>query len=226
MRDYAKSLMFVAFATVPRGHDGSCVVKNYSLSEKHNLDSSCILYCYNFYMELIAVRHVVTPLNEERRINGVVDEEISETGRKQIPGLITQLGMYAFDVIYSSPLKRARETAEPIATHYNVPLRKDERITEINFGSFAGKSWESTVPYFGVNSSGVINTFAYDLRPFGGEFAPETKARVQSFLDDIRKRPESPLVVCHGGILRWIYYLCTCEPAIKIPNASVHRFML
>ncbi|HEU4966501.1 MAG TPA: histidine phosphatase family protein [Candidatus Saccharimonadales bacterium] len=178
-------------------------------------------------MEIVAVRHATTPYNEQHLINGMYDEPLSAAGMAQIPALIGSLEGYSLTVVYCSALLRARRTALPIAEHFGVPLVEDDRITEVDFGSFAGQSWDSTIPYFGVNSSGVLNTYTYDLRPFGGECADDTRNRVRSFVDDLRANPQAlPLLVCHGGILRWLYHLYSDERRQHIANATVHHFTL
>jgi probable phosphoglycerate mutase len=174
-------------------------------------------------MQLIVIRHASTAYNEKELINGQRDEGLSPKGLAQIDGLIESVAQYKFSVIYASDLKRSIQTATPIAKHYNVPLKKDSRIKEVGLGSFEGKGWESTVADFGVNSSGLLSSCAYDFTAYGGESATETRARVQSFIDDLKKDSHAtPLVVTHGGIMRWFYYLCTGEKIGRVPNSSVH----
>jgi broad specificity phosphatase PhoE len=181
----------------------------------------------NLNMQLVVIRHARTAFNEKELINGTIDEELSPAGLGQIDDLVESLAGQDFNVVYASPLKRSVQTATPIAQKRNVPLAIDARITEVDLGSFNGKSWDSTIPDFGLNSSGVLSSCEYDFRPYGGEAASETQARVQSFIDDLKNRPnERPLVVSHGGILRWFYFLCTGKKTGRIPNSSIHTFTL
>jgi broad specificity phosphatase PhoE len=178
-------------------------------------------------MQLVVIRHASTAFNEKELINGRTDEELSPGGLAQVDGILKALSDYNFNVVYASPLKRSVQTATPIAQQRNLPLKQDDRIIEVDLGSFNGKGWDSTIPDFGLNSSGVLSSCEYDFTHYGGESADETRARVQSFIDDLKKRPdEAPLVVSHGGILRWFYYLCTGEKAGRIPNSSVHSFTI
>jgi len=179
-------------------------------------------------MQFIVVRHAATEYNEKELINGGLDDDgLSAKGLAQIDSIITNLADYSFEVMYTSPMHRSIQTAMPIAVHYGVELRQDPRISEVNLGSFNGQGWDSTIPDFGMNSSQLLSTCEYDFTPYGGESCDDTRARVQAFLDDLRKRPnETPLIVSHGGIMRWFYYLCTGEKVGRIPNASVHTFTL
>jgi broad specificity phosphatase PhoE len=178
-------------------------------------------------MQFIAVRHASTVSNERELINGQIDEGLSAKGLKQMPELIKNLADYQFDVVYVSTMKRSVQTGRPIAAHYDVPLKQDSRIIEVGLGSFEGKGWDSTTPKFGMNSSGMLSSCDYDFRPYGGESSEQVRTRVQSFLDDLKKEAgRTPLVIAHGGVLRWFHYLCTGKKAGRIPNLSVFEFKL
>jgi broad specificity phosphatase PhoE len=176
-------------------------------------------------MQIIAIRHAITEFNEKELINGTIDEPLSQKGLQQLPELVDSLTDYMFNVVYTSPMKRSIQTAQPIAERYKVPIRTDKRLTEVDMGSFNGRSWDATIPHFGLNSSGVLSTCEYDFTPYGGENADQTRLRVQSFIDELKRTPkDKPLIVSHGGILRWFYLLCTGQKAGRIANLSVHTF--
>lgn len=176
-------------------------------------------------MRLIVVRHAVTAFNEKGLINGRHDDNLSPQGRKDVKKLVEQLKDVDFTVIYSSPLKRAMETAMPIADMKNVEINVDQRLEEVDFGSFTKKSWQSLKPVFGMDSRALLDTYSYDLRPYGGEAADQVRKRVESFLNSLREDPnQMPLIVTHGGILRWFHYLCDKKKVSGFPNASVHYF--
>lgn len=176
-------------------------------------------------MHIIVIRHAQTEYNEKQLVNGWYDEDISKRGRAEIPKLIEKLSSYSFDVMYASTLKRAIETATPIAEHFSVPLKTDQRIIDVGFGSFEGKSWDATFEELGHNAAELLGTCAYDYSPYGGESAAETRERVESFLADLKKRPnEVPLIVTHGGIVRWLYVVCADKNVRFIANLSVHTF--
>jgi probable phosphoglycerate mutase len=176
-------------------------------------------------MRLIVIRHARTETNEKEIINGQSDESISESGRREVPALVKKLQAYQFEVIYSSPLKRALETARPIAESHKVDIDIDRRLIEVNMGSFTNKSFESTFEELGMRSSDLLNTYAYDLRPHGGESAEEVHHRISSFLSDLKSsKHSSVLVVAHGGVIRWFYYLCKGEKIGRSPNLGIHTF--
>ena len=89
-------------------------------------------------MKLYLVRHGETDWNKEFKIQGSSDIELNEYGREL--AFITREGLrhIPFDIAYTSPLKRAKETAEIILGGRNIPLYEDKRVQEACFGSFEG----------------------------------------------------------------------------------------
>lgn len=89
-------------------------------------------------MKLYLIRHGETDWNKEFKIQGSSDIELNEYGREL--AFITREGLrhIPFDIAYTSPLKRAKETAEIILGGRNIPLYEDKRVQEACFGSFEG----------------------------------------------------------------------------------------
>src|SRR5215210_3123910 len=149
---------------------------------------------------LLLVRHGETDWNRDGRWQGLSDTRLNERGREQARALTGQLD--GIDVVYSSDLARARETAEIVAEGAGLEVRLDERLRERGFGD-----WE------GLNSDEIKERFAEahtlwrtgegrgaeNAEPFA-EFA----ARIHEFLDDILERHagKTVLVVSHGGSIR------------------------
>lgn len=176
-------------------------------------------------MKLIVIRHALTESNKKRVINSQYDELLSKEGQEQIPDLLVRLQNYSFDVIYSSPLKRAVLTALPIAKERGLEINVDKRLIEVDAGSFTKKPYESTIKYFGLDSSDLLSTYDYDMTKFGGESSIQVNNRVNSFIKDLKSKPDQTiLVVSHGGVIRWFYYICDNKKVGKFPNLSVHKF--
>ena len=91
-------------------------------------------------MDIYLVRHGETQWNKEEVFRGRKDIPLNETGRKQA----AQAGAYFREVpvkrIISSPLSRAVETAQGIATATGVPVERVGELTDINFGIWEGLS--------------------------------------------------------------------------------------
>ena len=88
--------------------------------------------------KLIIVRHCQALGNLERFFQGRIDSDITQTGRAQIGAVAELLSAEPIDIMYTSTLKRARLTAEGINVYHEVPLLIDERLSEINAGSWEG----------------------------------------------------------------------------------------
>lgn len=94
-------------------------------------------------MRLILVRHGITPWNEQRRVQGGnSDIELSEKGREQAYKVASALKGEEIKAIYSSPLKRALETAKSIAELHNLKVIEEPALREIDAGEADGLSVE------------------------------------------------------------------------------------
>lgn len=92
-------------------------------------------------MKLILVRHGLTAWNSEGRVQGKSDIALSETGRQQIRKLAAALKDESLDAVFSSPLRRAHETALILNRFHSREIRIEEGLTEMNHGDFEGLSF-------------------------------------------------------------------------------------
>jgi alpha-ribazole phosphatase/probable phosphoglycerate mutase len=178
-------------------------------------------------MKLVVVRHATTELNAQQKLNSRIDEDLSAAGLAQLPGVVNSVKDYQLEALYASTLKRAVQTALPIAEAHGLEVILDERLMEVDCGSFNGQSYESTVPVFGVNSRDLLSTYAYDMSEYGGETYAQVEARINSFLDDLRKQSYTTvLIMTHGGIVRVFNYLLSGEKISLTQNGGVHEYEL
>jgi broad specificity phosphatase PhoE len=92
-------------------------------------------------IKLILVRHGETAWNRERRIQGgSSDVELNELGREQVERLALALKETKIDAIYSSPLKRALDTAIAIASHHQLAVQVEPDLREMEVGELEGVS--------------------------------------------------------------------------------------
>lgn len=178
---------------------------------------------------LRVVRHGVTASNMERRLMGRLDESLSEEGVKQSEALAAGW-TEAVDVIFSSPLARAHETATILNAKLDVPLVIREELAERDSGSLSGQLW-NVIPKL---TNGVLSierlqaNYEIDYSPWGGESKEAVKVRVQGILSFMKSTKEysHPVAVTHAGILRIMYLLFGRSLESGIANASVHEFDL
>ena len=88
------------------------------------------------------IRHGEAMGNVNGIFQGHTDCEISSKGKIQLECLKERCKEIEYDVIFSSPLKRAIETAEAVNFYHDLPIQTDKGLMEINGGIFEGKKWD------------------------------------------------------------------------------------
>jgi len=178
---------------------------------------------------LLLVRHGETDWNRDGRWQGHSDTHLNELGRQQAERLAEELD--GADVVYSSDLIRARETAEILARRLGADVRLDERLRERGFGAWEGKTRaEIEAEFADAHARWVAGEGpgADDAEPFE-DFA----VRVRGFLDDVLARhpDETVLIVSHGGSIRVIHALASGLDYVRdhrsipaVPNCTLVRY--
>jgi len=92
-------------------------------------------------MNIILIRHGETDWNRIGRCQGVADIVLNENGKRQARELAHSLRDHNIKAIYSSDLKRARETAQHIAEHHNITVQLEPGLQEMNQGDLEGLSF-------------------------------------------------------------------------------------
>ena len=142
------------------------------------------------------VRHGETVWNVENKICGKTDIELTQKGHQQAIETgrkILEMGITA-DVILTSPLVRAKETARHISEITGIPMQVEPRLIEQNFGRY-----EST-PRDGAEFHEAKKDMA---SRFGtGESMLQLAQRIYNLLDDIKKGDKECILVAHNGIVR------------------------
>ena len=151
------------------------------------------------------VRHGESVSNLEGRVQGQEDVELSDLGRAQARRVAawsrTLAESTAVGEIWTSPLKRARETAAVIAATLGLPLSVDEQLRELHAGIFQGHLWADLERTFPDEVSRWRSGDVDYVIP-GGESRAQLAARGRAALEALAVR-ETPgmIVVAHGGIL-------------------------
>ncbi len=176
-------------------------------------------------MILYFVRHGETDFNVSHRLQGIAfDEPLDNMGVKEMNELLPLLPK-DFDVIYSSPLKRVLMSAEIIKGYSNKPILIRNEITERDFGSLAGKTWDD-IPG-GHELQEIDRRQEYDYHSYGGESVRDVEKRLRKFFEEMKNTDHtSVLVVSSIGIIRLVYKILTGENVIEVKNASVHKFII
>lgn len=150
---------------------------------------------------LVLVRHGETDWNRENRFQGHADTSLNQEGRAQAHVLARELAGQGFDAVYSSPLKRAAETARIVASRLGLDLQLSAGLMEVDVGSWSGLTRDEIEVRF---PDGYERWLEYGHGWDNGETYDELGERVVSDLLRIAERHADELVlaVTHGGPIR------------------------
>ena len=123
------------------------------------------------------VRHGETDFNKYDISQGQLETSLNKLGLEQAEETAKKLKNYKIDMIFYSPLTRAKQTVEFITRYHNLPVNFDKRLMEVNKGVLQGQK----------NPQEVYDKFFADPHKFGGETEEEVVSRTYSFLKDIEK---------------------------------------
>ncbi len=136
-------------------------------------------------LTLVLTRHGLTPLsNPEQHLGQRIDIELSPEGRRQAQKLAIRLRGVEFDRIITSPLVRARETAEIVAGDGAVAVEYDPRLKEMDYGHWEGLTYEQLAERDAEYRAKWEDDPATLPCP-GGESGRDVATRTHAFLVDL-----------------------------------------
>ena len=171
--------------------------------------------------EVLLVRHGETDDNAAGRFQGRRDTLLNERGREQSRALAQRLRGEHLQALYTSPLQRARATAEIIGTALGLEPVVDERLVEVDTGDWSGLLTSEIVATAAADYArwrAVDPTFRFP----GGESVAEQSARMTAALAQIAAGPLPALAVTHGGSIRAVAAIARPEGG-RIDNCVVYR---
>ncbi len=156
-------------------------------------------------MEIVFIRHGQTDVNKANRLQGaVIDVNLNEKGRTYAKKAAANFDPAPYVDVYSSPLKRAVETAQ-IFTKGTKKINLDKRLLEFDFGDWDGKSMDEIRKDYPdvIDPWGKVNKHYLKYSP-NGESYEHFEDRCASFLNEMyQKYPKQKvLVVAHGRLIR------------------------
>lgn len=153
---------------------------------------------------LILLRHGQTEWNAADRMQGQIDTELSELGRRQAKDAARELLGHDAIAIVSSDLRRAYDTAVALADHTTLEVVRDRRLRETDLGEWEGLTHlEVDAQYPGARQTWRLNA---DFTPPGGESKLEVGARALPVVRELfAARTDWPgrtiILVAHGGLI-------------------------
>ncbi len=184
-------------------------------------------------MNLLLMRHGQTEWNQAMRTQGRTDIPLDETGRAQAVLAAERLKNLHLSAIYTSPLLRARQTAEAVAIQHGLNVIPHPLLVERDFGIWEGEEF-----------SALTNKYPDGIRlwredpvaytPENAESLTDVLARCTTFLKELCARhgdEEKVLVVSHSIPLRlMVAHLIGLPPArlhsLRMDNAAYTELLL
>jgi len=158
---------------------------------------------YTFNKKVVLVRHGQTLWNLEKRTQGHLDSPLTEQGVLQAKETAGRLKNYKFDLVISSPLGRALQTAEIISEELNINnIQINPNLSERHLGVLQGFTKEDSLKkypsFFDSNSRFIQNSDIPEA-----ETLPEFLNRIKTAVKEIEQvsKDKNVLVVTHDGVL-------------------------
>ena len=152
---------------------------------------------------LYLIRHGKTDWNVRHKLQGSTDIPLNEEGRRMAEAARETYRDVHFDICFSSPLIRARETAEILLRGRDIPILTDDRLREMGFGVYEGQENTFQIPDCPIN----VFFFApekYTDPPGGAESLDSLFERTGAFLrervDPLLRENRDVLIVGHGAM--------------------------
>ena len=132
---------------------------------------------------LFLLRHGETPLSVQRRFSGRGDPELTDRGLAQARAAALRLSAYDVTAVVSSPLRRARQTAEAVAEAAGAEVVVEDGLAETDFGDWEGQTFAEIQRQWPDQMSAWLAS--PDVGPPGGESFTATFARVRTARDKL-----------------------------------------
>lgn len=149
----------------------------------------------------LLIRHGNTDAVGKRLAGRSKGVHLNEEGKQQVQKLGERLRGLPISALYSSPLERAIETAEPIASALNLEIKSNDDFIELDFGNWTNRTIDE------MRSDDVFkhfNLFRSATRIPGGELMPQAQLRIVNGLQKLYEKHanETVAVVSHGDIIK------------------------
>ena len=177
--------------------------------------------------EIYLVRHGETDWNNNGRFQGHINISLNEEGKIQAQKAYERLKTIDFDLIYSSDLERAAETARIINAHREIPIHYDQRLRERDAGKYSGLTLSEISKIKGVDLT--ISKYVSDDILEGIEPLSQLISRVTEFIEHMMNNQFSKcLIIGHGGSLSIIASNLTGNPfkEMMFKNCGIKKVIM
>ena len=162
---------------------------------------------------LLLIRHAEPTEDARDRCYGRLDIELSVCGQHCAQEIAHTLDRIEIGAVYTSPSKRARATAAPLAARHHLEAIVDDDLHEIDFGEFEGRSYDEISTAYPELYRLWMETPSWVRFP-GGESFAQLQLRALRTMEALRRRHigTTAAIVSHGGVLRAMLADCLAMP--------------
>ena len=171
-------------------------------------------------MKIFLVRHCETDSNRDGRVQGRSDAPLNQHGLAQAACVAQALAGESIQAVYSSPLQRAAQTAEPIAALLGLEVRQEPALIEIDVGDMDGLTGAEMRERFPDFMTAWLAGPDGSVPLPGGESLNDVQSRVWGFVQALREREELDGVVC---VTHYFVLLALIARAVQLPLSNISR---
>ena len=184
--------------------------------------------------EILFIRHGETDYNKKNLYYGYLNPGLNEIGTNQLKNTKKKLEEMneKIDIVFSSDLKRCRQSLELLELDENIEKYFSEELRELNFGDIEGKSYNKIEKEFPHYVDEMKNNWKY-FRTEGGESLDDLQKRVVKKIDEIKEKYKNRkiLIVAHAGVIQTAisYYLFNNLDRywkFKLDNGSITKMVV
>jgi broad specificity phosphatase PhoE len=157
-------------------------------------------YCGGAMVKLILARHGETVWNVEKIYRGRTDVNLDEVGIKQAELLGKYLSNWKLEAIYSSPLKRALDTANIIARYHKVDVHIAEGLIDFDYGEWQSLSEKEAKTLYPTLHNEWHNN-PHKVKMPGGESLEDVKGRVIDVVHDVLSKYQGSVILVSHRVL-------------------------
>ena len=180
-------------------------------------------------MRLLLIRHGESVANAEGRLQGHLDIPLSDRGRRQAERLAERLAPFGVEALYTSPLLRAKGTAEIMSERLGLAIEQRAALMERNVGELEGLTREEIIARFPRSMPARAELRPIEIAGFeqDADFAQRVKDALAAIIE--AHAQGTVAVVTHGGIIFWFCRQTLRMPTVRpgpfaVENASITTF--
>lgn len=172
-------------------------------------------------MRLLLIRHAESSANAEGRIQGHLDIPLSDRGRRQSEALAERISHLNIDALYTSPLKRASETAAAIAAKTKLTPELEPDLVERNVGELAGLTREDIIDRFPDYMRARVEGRQVEISGFERDdvFNQRVDRTISAIID--AHHGQTVAAISHGGVIA-----AMCRRTLQIPTVRPGPFAI